>query len=148
MRITIPDLPQLAQTRTSRPTSLAVDTRGLQTLAATTEAAFRAASNAANEFWKLELQEDENVQLAAAVTKYGNGLDDASDAAAKAPPTQARSVFEAAAAEAPQTYVVALRINRRCCDLTRTPLENTQQAQRKTGSWRGRACLKKRYFAH
>ena len=100
MRITIPDLPQLAQTRTSRPTSLAVDTRGLQTLAATTEAAFQAASNAANEFWKLELQEDENVQLAAAVTKYGNGLDDASDAAAKAPPTQARTVFEAAAAEA------------------------------------------------
>ena len=99
MRITIPDLPQLAQTRTSRPTSLAVDTRGLQTLAATTEAAFEAASNAANVFWELELQENENEQLAAAVTQYGAGLDDASSQAAVAPPTQARSVFEAAAAE-------------------------------------------------
>ena len=99
MRITIPDLPQLAQTRTTRPTSLAVDTRGLQTLAATTEAAFQAATNAADTFYELEMQEDANVQLAAAVTKYGNGLDNASDAAAKAPPTQARTVFEAAAAE-------------------------------------------------
>lgn len=99
MRITIPDLPQLAQTRTTRPTSLAVDTRGLQTLAGTTEAAFQAASNAANEFWKLELQENENVELAAAVTQYGAGLDDASSQAAVAPPTKARTVFETAAAE-------------------------------------------------
>lgn len=100
MRINIPDLPQLAQTRTSRGISLASDTRGLQTLAASTQAAFQAASNAANEFWKLELQEDENEQLAAAVTKYGAGLDEASNQALAVAPTQARTVFEAAAATA------------------------------------------------
>ena len=99
MRITIPRLPQLARTQTSRGISLAVDTRGQQALLAQTGAAFEAAANAANVFWELELQEDENEQLTSAVTMYGAGLDEATSQAAAATPAQSRSVFESSAAE-------------------------------------------------
>jgi len=102
MRITIPDLPQLARPQRSRPASLAVDTRGLQTLAASTGAVFDKASKAAWGFWELEMQEQENEQLAAAVTSYGNGLNEAASQAVSATPDQHRSVFEAVSGEALQ----------------------------------------------
>jgi hypothetical protein len=99
MRITIPDLPQLAQTRQLRGSSMSADTSGLRTLYAGTARAFEAAGNAADTFYNLEMEERENTELAAAVTQYGTGLDDASDAAAKAKPTDARSVFETLSAQ-------------------------------------------------
>ena len=100
MRITIPDLPQLARPQRSRPANLAVDTRGYQALAAQTGAAFDAASKAAYGFWELEMQEQENEQLAAAVTSYGNGLNDAASEAVSATPDQHRSVYELASSDA------------------------------------------------
>ena len=100
MRITIQNLPQLARPQRSRPANLAVDTRGYQALAAQTGAAFDAASKAAYGFWELEMQEQENEQLAAAVTSYGNGLNDAASQAVSATPDQHRSVYELASSDA------------------------------------------------